>query len=122
MDKKQAHYLATLAAKETFKRTFKKLAQEANQEETDKDETIRQIEGLFPVGDTDSSPQFPSAEELPTPPEGMFADDGDKEKKKKKKKDCGCDEDDENCDCDGKKKEASAKLMRIAAAYVKAAK
>lgn len=125
MDKKQAHYLATLAARETFKRTFEKLAQESKKPLTDgtvhvtdsrpgsytdrKEEMGHSQRNKSHEGDSLGGSRMPS--NSTGLDGGLFADD---------EKDCDCDCDD--CDCNDKKKEASASIMRIAAAYAKAAK
>jgi len=123
MDKKQAHYLATLAAKETFKRTFQKLAQQQdpspvqpimeghekrNVEKTDHDggasqERSGDLGGYEPANRGSLNTSLEG---------GLFADDEGKCPK---------------CDCDSEKKDkkeasATSSLMRIAAAYAKAAK
>jgi hypothetical protein len=124
MNKKQAYYLATLAARETFKKTFEKLAQERA--------------GEVIVQETKRRPQYDPSRSSG----GEILHDRDGKKMNNNRgglggsrvpsnsksfdvgkaddNDCDCDCDD--CDCNDKKKEASANIMRIAAAYARNAR
>lgn len=119
MDKKTAHYFATLAARETFNQTFTKLAQKVEMDPSGRAVHVEteEKEGTpyDPSKNTGGEVKYERIDDKKVNrpdygSESLFADD--KKDDDKKCPECGC-------SCMSKKKEAASKssLMRVAAAY-----
>ena len=135
MDRKTAHYLASLAARETYNKTFRKIAQSVQQGDGGRVDHVTTEYGGEYAGGHDVNTGGESREELGKAVREMNRPGGDlggwaPENSAPFEVGKADDKDDKDgkcpkCDCDCKsKKEASSKssLMRVAAAYASKAR